>query len=49
MLGRLLGRHGDHRHLQAPADCLSDLSQRHALFGDRVIPGARDPFSSASL
>ncbi len=41
VLACLLGGLGDDWHLQAPADCLSDLSNRHALFGDRVIPGSR--------
>ena len=41
MLAGLLGRLGDDRHLQAPADDLGDLSKRHALFGDRVITGSR--------
>ena len=41
MLGSLLGGLGDDRHVQAPADYVSDLSQRHALFGDRVIPRSR--------
>ena len=44
MLACLLGRFGNHRHLQTPADCLGDLSDRHALFGDRVIPGSRGTF-----
>jgi len=41
MLGCLLRGLGDDRHVQSPADCLSDFSQRHALFRDRVIPCAR--------
>src|SRR5437016_2660063 len=41
MLGCLLGGFGDDRYVQAAADCLSDLSQRHAFFGDRVIAGSR--------
>ena len=41
MVGCLLGGLGDDRHLQAAADCVSDVSKRHALFGDRVIPGSR--------
>jgi hypothetical protein len=37
VLARLLGGLGDDRHLQTPANCLSDLSKWHALFCDRVI------------
>ena len=40
VLSRLLRRLGDDRNLQAPADCLSDLSKRHAFFCDRVITGS---------
>ena len=39
MLGCLLRGFGDDRYVQSSADCLCDLPQRHALFGDRVIPG----------
>src|ERR1700683_1037245 len=38
VLARLLRRLGDDRHLQPPADYLSDLSQRHYIFSNRVIP-----------
>jgi hypothetical protein len=41
MRGCLLGGFGDDRNFQTPADCLSDLSERHALFADGVIPGSR--------
>ena len=41
MAGRLLRGLGDDRHVQAAADDLGDLSERHALVGDRVIPGPR--------
>jgi hypothetical protein len=37
------------RHIQAAADYVSDVSKRHALFGDPVIPAPAEPFSSASL
>jgi hypothetical protein len=37
VLHRLLGRDGDDRYLQSPADRFRDLSYTHALFGDRVI------------
>jgi hypothetical protein len=40
MLSCLLGGFGDDRYVQTPADCVRDLSQRHALFGDRAIPGS---------
>ena len=49
MLRRRLRGHGDDRHFQTPADCLSDLSQRHALFVDRVIPGSRRLFIIRAL
>jgi hypothetical protein len=32
---------GDDRHIQVAADDVSDVSKRHALFGDPVIPGSR--------
>ena len=32
---------GDDRHVQAPADYASDVSNRHALVADPVIPGSR--------
>jgi len=38
MTGCCLGGHGDDRYLQAPADGFCDLSNRHTLFVDRVIP-----------
>ncbi len=41
MGGGLLGGFGDNRHVQAPADGLGDVANRHALFGDRMIPGSR--------
>ena len=44
MLGGLLGRLGDDRYLQATADGLGDLPQRHALFRDRVIAGPGSAF-----
>ena len=36
VLGRLFGRLRDDRNVQAPADHLGDLLERHALFGDRM-------------
>jgi hypothetical protein len=33
---------GDDWHLQSPTDSLSDLSNWHALFGDRVIPSSHN-------
>jgi len=41
MVGCRLGGFGDDRHVQVPADYVSDVSKRHALFGDPVIPGSR--------
>src|SRR5271170_3602844 len=41
MVGRLREGLGDDRHLQAASDDLGDISKRHALFADRVIPGSR--------
>jgi hypothetical protein len=41
MLGRLFRRLRDDRQLQTSAEGLSDLSDRHALFGDGVIPRSR--------
>jgi hypothetical protein len=41
MLRCFLDGLGDDRHVQTLADCLSDLPERHTLFGDRVIPGSR--------
>jgi len=37
MLGCLLGGLGDDRHIQAAADYVSDVSKRHALFGDPML------------
>ena len=39
MIGCRLRRFGDDRHLQAAADDLGNVSERHALFGDPVIAG----------
>jgi hypothetical protein len=44
MASCLLGRLGDDRYIQAPANCVRDLSKRHALLADRVIPGSRNAF-----
>ena len=41
MLGCLLRRFANDRHIQVPADYISDVSERHALFGDAMIPGSR--------
>jgi hypothetical protein len=35
-----LGGLGDDRQVQAPADHASDVSERHTLFGDPLIPGS---------
>jgi len=45
----LLGRFADDRHFQTAADRFRDVTHRHTLFGDRVIPGSRGAFSSVSL
>src|SRR5271163_3200780 len=42
VLGCLLGGFGDYRHVDAPADRLGDVSQRHALLGDCVKPFSRN-------
>jgi len=39
----LFRRHRDDRHFQTSANDFRDHSDRHALFGDRVIPGAGLP------
>ena len=44
MIGCLLVRLADDRYVQAPADCLSDLSSRYALVGDAVIRGSSTTF-----
>src|ERR1700756_4020295 len=38
---RFLGGLAAERHVQAAADPVSDLPERHALFGDAVITGSR--------
>ena len=40
MIGRCLVRLADDRYVQAPADCLCDLSGRNALVGHAVIGGS---------
>jgi hypothetical protein len=40
VIGYLLGGLGDDWHVQTAADHASDVSERHALFGDPVIPGS---------
>jgi len=40
VFGGLLSGFSDDRYLQAPSDCLSDFSKRHAFFCDRVIAGS---------
>ena len=40
MGGCLVRGLGDDRHVQAAADCESDLAERHTLLSDRVIPGS---------
>src|SRR5882724_561006 len=42
VIGCCLVRFADDRYVQATADCLSDLSSRHALVSDAVIRGARN-------
>src|SRR5271154_5108053 len=55
VLGCLLRRLGDDRHIQAPADDLRDLSKRYTLFCDRVIAGSsrsllkRQPVEMSSI
>src|SRR5215472_11864435 len=44
MIGGCLGRRADDRSVQAPPDCLSDLSSRYALVGDAVIRGSSTTF-----
>ena len=44
MIGSCLARFADDRYVQAPADCLSDLSSRYALVGDAVIYGSGTTF-----
>src|ERR1700691_3189070 len=39
VLACLLSGEGEGRQLQAPSDCLGDLSKRQALFADRGISG----------
>lgn len=41
MVGCLRGGLGDDRQVQAPANYFSDVSNRHDLVGDPVIPGSR--------
>jgi hypothetical protein len=41
VVGGLLRGLADDRHVQASADYVSNVSNRHALVGDRVIPGSR--------
>jgi hypothetical protein len=41
MVGCLLPGLADDRDVQAPADCVSDVSELQPLFGDCVIPGSR--------
>src|SRR5277367_5955292 len=36
VLGGFLLGFGDDRHVDAPADCFGDVSQRHTFLGDRV-------------
>ena len=51
MAGSLLGGFGDHRQVQTPADCVSDLSRAaRPLSADRVEPPAlpAEPFSSVT-
>jgi hypothetical protein len=40
---------GNDQNIQAAANGLSNFSKQHSLFGDRVVPGSRVPFSSAGL
>jgi len=41
VVGGLLVRLADNRHIQAAADYLSDFSEGHTLVGDAVIAGSR--------
>src|ERR1700731_299981 len=44
MSGCFLARLADDRYVQAPADCLSNLSSQHALIGNTVILGPSSTF-----
>ena len=53
--GYSTARHANHRHLEATADGVSDVSDGNALLGDRVIPSScflllqRQPVEPASI
>src|SRR5271154_1368664 len=55
MIGCLLARLADDRHVQTPSDDLSDLSSRYALIGHTVVPCTsrfsleREPIEMSSI